>query len=313
MAPLTLPEALVIAGAPQLVKVADALPSEYSFGTRDATVCSWLKAMMDDAEPMVKKACADHARFWGVESECESMLSKISAYEPPCLCEHDFALVFDDEQGQRICKYAAYDSESVIDASVALYENRNCYPLSLRKQAAEEMLRRAAQHDVQVPEYVNTWLHKAAGFGYMSQESLLKAWQDRAPYVSDEQSLHKLGQFVESVTDEALYDEQLVKHAQEVIEQFDIEHGLHKHYADGVGLPEEIIDNELSTNTLQKIAGVSKYAVTLVNGAELDVTTINPSCLDAIDPAMTKMGADELAAVLPTLPQPDADLLVRLL
>lgn len=289
------------------------MPSEYSFASRDATQCSFLKAMIGDTDVVVKKACVDHARFWGVLDECEAMLKKVAAYEPPSLHEHDFVLVLDGPGGERTCKYAAYDAESVIDAGVALHENRHHYPLALRKQAAEELLRRAEQHNVTLPEYVNQWLHKAAGFGFLSPESLLQVWADRAPYVNDAAALSKLGEFVESVTGEALYDEELVKQAQHAIEAFDIEHGVHRHYADGVCLPEEIVDAALTACSLQKLAGVSKYAVLLTNGHTLDVTSLDPSRLEAIDPEMTKMGADELAAVLPTLPRPDADLLVRLL
>lgn len=308
---LPLNQALEIAGLTSLIKTASADLEHYAFDSRDATIISYVRAHVKEAGASAKEMCTAHARFWGVEDQCREAVAKIAAFAPPELKDQDFALVAEYE-GRPVRKYAAYDPDSVHKAGMAFTSHRHQYhPLAWRKAAAVRLIKRAEDHGVIFPDYVQSYLHKAAGFGYPTQESVERALTQRILNTKHAALAESLSALMEHLIDQPdlRYDQEFVKQAMEAMDQYDAETGLNRQYGMEIDLPEEMIAN--TTDQLEKLAGISKLAVTLVNGRTLDVQSLTKEALEAVDPGLAKLGQDELAEVLPTLPKPDADLLVR--
>jgi hypothetical protein len=314
MSQLPLDKALVLAGHAGLAKTAVARRDEdYLFNSRDATMISFVQAYVKKASEATKQTCRDHAAFWGNLADCEAAVAKVATYKPAELEAKDFAMVA-KHGGLEVRKFAAYDAPSVIASAVQFAETKRSYPLEWRKEAAARLLERAQRFGAHLPEYVETSLHKSAGFGYPSAESLQAALDQRVGALETHPELFdKLASLVEVMTEkpELRYDDDFVKEAVAALEHFDVETGIAVKTA-SVELPEEIIDSAQTTEKLAKLAGISKQAVALTNGATVDIAELSKEALAAVDPALAKLGSEELAAVLPTLPRGDADLLVRL-
>jgi hypothetical protein len=316
MSNLSLAEALHYVGRDDLTKTAADATENYTFNTKNATFVSFVNALVKEANEVTMQRCQDHAKFWKIAEECEEARVKLASYEAPSLSETDFALLQRDGEDV-ICKYAAFDNTSTVDAAEAFYRNRSAYPLTWRHDTAINLLKKAAEFKAYLPDYIETYLHKAAGFGFASPETaenMLVERLNKSHPAKTAADTSKLTDVVECMLkDEALCaDPDFVKTAMEVIEKYDACNGLTDWYGSGISLPEELIDSRYVTNKLEKLAGCSKLAVELVNGRSVDVTTLTKEALEAVDPDLAKLGAAELIDVLPTLPKGDADLLVRL-
>jgi len=313
MTDLSLTDALHLTGHGELVKAAASIEG-YSFDSRNATIISCIHACVKHASAEDRRRCTEHARFWGVDNICQSAARKIASWVAPDLQDDDYALVV-DAASAKVRKYAAYDRESTAKAALAFTEQRHGLPLAWRKTAAAKLLSRVDRYGITLPDFVNTYLHKAAGFGYPSASSVEKALLQRI-LIDDEapEASQKLASVLELMTENPglRYDDDFVKAAVSTLDLYDQETGLYMKYGEAVDLPEELLDTDLTTDRLEKLAGLSKQRVMLVNGREVDVSSLTKEALAAVDPSLAKLGSEELQSVLPTLPRPDADLLVRL-
>lgn len=298
-------------GRDDLAKTAADHAEDYTFADRNATFISSVAAHVNGASDSIKEACAEHARFWQIEDECNAAIDKIASYTPPSLKEASYAI-------PELRKYAAYDADSTVTAASAFYDHRDRYPRAMRKSAAVRLIERAERFGANMPAYLDRYLHKAAGFGYPSVETLedalvqrlnlLKAAQDSEA----EQLSAVFGAFIKNAS--ARYDDRLVDDLISVVEKFDATTGLTPKYGECLDLPEEMIDGSLTTGEMTKVAGgIKKMAVKLTNGQTVDVTQITKEALSAVDGELAELGEDELVDVLPTLPRPEADLLARLI
>jgi len=311
---MPLNQAFKILGRPELLtKEASVNEEDYSFSDRNATFRSFVTAHVKQADVDTIRHCVEHADFWGIRDECEKAIQKLAEWKAPEIPEDAYALVQQHGE-QSVRKYAAYDAGSTFDAAIAFHENKAKYPLSWRKEAAVRLLSKAARYNVPLPEYVENGLHKSAGFGFPTKESVEEAMVCRLNHTKTAQAEvgDRLSTLLEHMIDnqQLRYDEGFVKQAVNALEQFDATTGLTSRYDSDVSLPEELLAT--TTNELEKLAGISKRAVELVNGRTVDIEDLTKEALSAIDPGLAKMAQDELIDVLPTLPKGDADLLFRL-
>lgn len=313
---MSLTDALKHVGREDLVKTASELSEDYTFGDRNATFISFVNGIVKGANDRQMKSCRDHARFWQINDECETAAQKLAAVKPRELQDQDYALLQKNGEAT-IRKYAAYDGESTVKAAMAFYDNRAKYPLAWRKTAAARILARAEKHGAHLPEYIETYLHKAAALGYPSPDSVSAILVQRLNATDarrNDEAVAKFASFMESMIDDEQLrlDHGLVKSAMETVENFDAYIGATHKYGEDFSLPEEIIDSKQTTEKLAKLAGISDCEVQLINGSRVDVTELKKEALAAVDPGLANMSPGELTQVLPTLPQGDADLLVRL-
>jgi len=305
-------------GRPSYVKAASEQPyregSGYPIKSREDTYLSWCRALQNGAGADVITKVAEAGTFWNIKQDLDHAETqwKLSNAARD-LDDSEYAMV-QEYRGSKVRKFAAYDKDSTVKAAEAFYDHRTKYPYGWRKEAATCILRKAAEFNAALPQYVDTYLHKAAGFGYPTVESVDNAIGSRMGYVGHKHAdvTEKLGQVLSLIADNPVlrYNDELVKTAMQVMDQFDNETGMSQHYG-RIPMPEDLIG--VTEPELQKMATDSQTKVTLTNGSVVDLNDIDAALLAAIDPSMAKLGRNELRDVLPTLPVCDAQLLVRLM
>jgi hypothetical protein len=312
MSTINIDQVIKYSGKPAYVKCASvADEGDYDFRTREATYISYVRALVKSASGDVLNDCADHARFWGIEADCTKAKAKYaSLMQPWALEDKDFALVVDDN-GKKIRKYAAYDASSTQQAAEAFYENRAAYPFEWRNETSARLLAKVASYDAFIPEYVETYLNKAACFGIVDSDAVENAIlaRDEACPAGLREQFNKTAALLQDMADnpDLAKDEGFVKEAMSAVDRLDSELPYE------VPLVEEIISDELALNSLCKVASdEATNHIKLMNGETIDVRSLTKEALSVINPDLAGMDYDELKSVLPTLPKTDAELLSRI-
>lgn len=307
----TLHELLTICGRPSYVKVAAEQPplAEIDRDSREGVYLQYVTKLAAN-EPV--QGLHDLGRFWSISGDLKTAADRWAAHnttvEPT---DDDFALVV-QHQGEQIRKFAAYDAPSTVRAANAFYENRCRYPYEWRKVASERLLERQERFGAVIPRGVHSYLVKAAGLAGFTQESLEDAI--RARYVATPRAkiagFTKLAEVLNVVaaSPEFRHDREMVDTALRVMDVFD--HDLPAGHT--VKLAEESLE-VLDVDLMKCAEDMLADHVTLQNGRIVKLSSLTEDALQAVSPELTKMSADELRDVLPTLPRPDADLLTRLI
>lgn len=307
---ISVAQALSATGVPSFVKNASVTDDgDYDFRTKEATYISFVRALVKGAAEDISSATT-HAKFWGIEGECKATQEKLAALQAPTeLRESDYALVFSYNDRQ-IKKFASVDGETTREAAIAFYDQRNSFGYPMRAMAAQNLLNKAAAFNVELPSYVHNYLQKAAAFGTFSTDGLediiLIREQTCSPEFQDE--LQKVSAVIEEMiaSEKLRTDHDFLKEAMTAIDNFDSMTGFNGK------LVEEHMSDDLVVSALEKVASEQSYCVRLVNGAEFDVRNIKKAALTAVNPDLAYAAHDKLAAILPTLPRDDADLLTQL-
>lgn len=311
---------LAIMGRPAYVKTAAEQPhrergSDYPINSRESTYLSWCTALSKSASTSEMNTIETAGKFWGIHSDLVSAQQKwAEATETRQPVDDDFVVV-QEHRGQKVRKFAAYDASSTVKAAESFYDHRIKYPFSWRKEASVRLLQKAAEFKAALPEYIDNYLHKAAGLGFPTNESVERSLSSRMNKVAakHEEAMNKLATVLGMIADNPAlrFNDELVKTALSVMDQFDTETGANRHYGSGVSLPEEMIG--VTEPELQKMAANQEQEVTLTNGATVKVSSLDKALLTAVDPELAKLSTAELMDVLPSTPRCDADLIVRLL
>ncbi len=258
---------------------------------------------------------AAFCRLWNIENDIKEAEAKLAAHKNPAeLTDEAFALV-QTHQGQKIRKFASVDATTTVEAAIAFHEHRHQYPYAWRKEAAERLLKAASAHQACLPEYVAIYLTKAAGHASPTTDSIddvMVSRSSRTPQSMRDLSDAFIGAMDKVATDEAAHqDPEIVDLTLRAIDSYDREVKLAGYYGHGLELPEEML--VIPHAKLAKIAEEAGRTIRLVNGHEIKVSSLTPEILEAVMDGAGSMGNAKLAEVLPTLPKPDADLLVELL
>lgn len=306
------------AGADAPAGYADTFGGKYPCQDRSATWTSAMEAHRDGAPAEIQSKIAACAKVWGIEADVAAGIAKLAASTAQLsedqLPDADFTLC-QEHNGAKIRKFAAVDAETTVDAAIAFHDNRAKYPLAWRKQASVNLLARAQEFDALLPEYVNEYLHKAAGFAVATQASvdqILIERANRSSYVGDEASAKLasiLGELAEN--EDLRHNVDRVNEVVELLDSYDRSMKLAQFYNHGVSLPEELL--AVTEPKLSKMAGQERNHVRLVNGHTVDIRHLDGDTLDTVSDGLAKLSHAKLADVLPTLPKPEADLLVQLM
>ena len=73
---------------------------------------------MKQANSDVIRSCEEHATFWGIREECDRAVTKLAEWRPAAIPDSDYALL-QSHGGKTVRKYAAYDADSTVAASIA--------------------------------------------------------------------------------------------------------------------------------------------------------------------------------------------------
>lgn len=297
-------------GVPAFVKnasVDDDAPGDFS--TRENTYLTYARTLIKSASADEQQFVWDHVKFWSIEKECKEFQTKLAELQQPWLLKDEAFCLLKKEASVR--KYAAYDDVSTRYAAESFYENRASYPFEWRHETARNLLSKTAEYKVNLPTYVDQYLHKAACFGAADTAAIDEAMLIREQITPMEhaEKFNKVATLLEMLRDQPALrsDIDFLKEAMVTIDAFDAESNA------TAPLIEEIISDDLTLPSLLKQAADDGYNVKLTNGHEVDVRHIKKAALEAIDSNLASMDCEELAKVLPTLPRGDADLLSRLI
>jgi hypothetical protein len=320
----------VKAASEQVAEDAPVLPQACADGIKGTLPCNSKEATFLSAAKVASARAAGKpynteteqgimkfARFWQITDDVVAAQKKIAAAaEPRTLGSSDFALN-EVHQGTTLKKYAAYDGDTTTRAASAFYDNRHKYPLPWRQKTAKELIARATRFGVigDIPGNVSTYLHKAAGYAFPSQEAITNSLVCRLNRLpgSKKVASEKLAAALGAIADapHLRYNHALVQDVLTLTDRFDHELKLAAHYGDeDVTLPEEMLD--LTTPMIKHAGEVHRGGeVDLQNGSTVNVHFLTKEALEVVDPELAKMSKLKLAGVLPTLPRPDADLLCK--
>lgn len=329
----TLHTLLSIAGRPSYVKhaseqenrdpaaataCADGFGGRFPCTDREQTYVSALKIAaaqadgedVEDALVGIRK----FARFWQIGDDVDAALTKLGQHFEPVEIPDDAYALDVEVRGERLRKYAAFNDPSTYRAAEGFYENRFRYPLEWREKVARVLLKRAGEFGTVIPEHINDYLYKAAGFGFPTPESIEAGLIDRLnrlPPNRKEASV-KLASALGTIADSPhlRYNHDLVRDVLDITDRFDREMKLAAHYESGdVSLPEEMLG--ITTAMIKRAGEVEHDMVRLQNGESVNIHHLPKSALEAVDPALALMKTARLAKVLPTLPSPDAAVLCK--
>jgi hypothetical protein len=237
------------------------------------------------------------------------------------IADKDYAMVF-TRDGETIRHLPINNAENIKAAAQRLYEKQARYPFDLRQIAARKILHNATEHQAQLPDEVDEYLYKAAGFGTTTPERAAEKMGLRTLMMPKESGdmrikMAKLTKSVSQMSEIPLGE--LTKLA-EIVDRVDTEFGFYQHYDEGVDTPEEIFF-EL---TQKKASALKNEYIQLTTGTMLPVDLINELPIDKIaaalgndfleaitDDASLDIDLEKFARVVPTLPRNDAIILER--
>ena len=208
---------------------ADGLDGQYPCDSRESTYVSALKvaAAKADGEDVaaIEGQLIKFASFWQIEDDVRGALDKVASHLAPVEIEDSDYALHETYQGQPVRKFAAYDATSTIKAAEAFHGNRHRYPLAWRQKTARALIKKARAHDAELPETVNTYLFKAAGYGFPSQDAIEDGLVCRLNHITHTRKTagEKLAQALGVIADSPhlRYNHDLVGDMLEITDRFD--------------------------------------------------------------------------------------------
>lgn len=291
---------------------------------------TWLSALqyfnnLEHAQdPHTHSSLLKAASFWGIELDVLELASNVKkASIIPNLDNTRYAVVVKsgDELVER--RWPLVDSSSVKQAAQGLWENRDRYPLAIRKEAAARILRRALELGTTLGSHQG-YIEKAAGYGIAKADDLRKALRDRRylaksaalreRYVEQERLLQDLTGGNGYVTGEPL--EKIAA----FVDEADRQDRLYRTYTKGVPTPEELcFQHELSKLEQVKTAAEAQQ---LRDGTAFDFqalsgipaaqfSALGDDFVQAIAAADGTVDLEKASALVPTLPIDDTSVFKR--
>ena len=267
----------------------------------------------------IKKRLLKSAEFHGIGSNVRVLWSKMAADAATGqlkLKDSDFALVWDTGTHKER-HYPLRNAGEVKQASHWFGEHHRDFSFNDKHTIAYKIMTKAAEFGAATE---NTELiEKCAGMGYCSAADAAAAWERRAsltttkhPDYSAEAS--RMATVIKSATFEARDQGRRIKMAG-LMEQFDHLTGLNKLYDDGgLARPEDVffqitekVAADFLSNHVQTTTGAVYEKLAL---DRLDIATVRQWMGDDVADEVggVMLDTQKLAAIVPTLPRPDAEM-----
>lgn len=263
------------------------------------------------------------ASQWSIHLQCEQLQrehEKQAQTNFDALPDHEFAIV-EMYGGSKHRSLPLVNDDCVKAAAEHLYTYRNRYPLEWRKRAAARILKTASDRGVEIQ--FTDYLQKASSDYSAPNTSIAQGMLDRAVLInrkhrgSDEQiALTKAARAI--AANSRSID---ASKAAQLLDNFDQTYNLKHLYRHGLDTPEEICFQAPQIKSAQV---VRDNLIELTNGsvyskAALEQAGITPyralgdELVTELSDGLSGVDMDKVAAIVPTLPRTDADLLDRAL
>ena len=257
------------------------------------------------------------ARFWGVLPEVQkfrSTMKKSSSAPNRSLTSADYALAV-NYGTEQVCRFPIVNAETVKKAAANLHRYRVSYPYVWRKEAATRILKKAMEFNAVIEPEDLDYIVKASGAYPADPQSIADKLGVRALMFDDEVRIPMRKAAATVMTPGTKPDfEKLC----ELLDSIDRKYKKYGMYNNGMPTPEEVC----YTGATEKLASVPDV-IQLTTGSTYDLESIKQAGLEpfsVLDAAyMTEFAAndkgdldmDKIAAILPTLPRDDAQLLEK--
>lgn len=263
------------------------------------------------------------AAYWGISEavtgifEKAAQLADVNLLKVP---DSDFALVWQDEKGNKQRQYPLRNALEVKEASTWFVKYRDEFTFSDKHTIAKKILEKAAALGAVTAD--SELLSRCAGYGYCPAEGVRREWLKRAQLTK-----HNFPDYSAAATNMAntlqnatfeVRDQGLHVKMAEVLSQFDQTCRLSPLYGTELERPEDVI-----FQVTEKVAGdfVTNH-VLCSNGAIYEKIALERLNIDQVrdwfgedfadSVGGVMLNTEKLAELLPTLPRPDAALFERM-
>lgn len=257
-----------------------------------------------------------YAKYHGIGNSIKSLWEKAASLANPqelIYTDDDFGLVY-EERGQKVRRYPLRNSGEVKAAATYLQEHRDSFPYKLRREFADRIMQKAAEHGTDIHEH-NDYLERQAGYGACSSKVACEFLRDRvrasrngAGSLNDTQNeMLNLAQLIEAQPSRLHSPGMLVKLA-EVVDEFDRSTRLYRDYGPDLQRVEDV----LFELTQEKMASAVKDHCSTITGNIYKLADIEQLPLASVrtylgdDFAETvrrgnQVDVEKMAEVVPTL------------
>lgn len=239
------PEPLKLASA----AFADPKTREYPIDTPSSTYVSnlrfWHNSPFDTtSNPEIGQALMKAAKFWGIDSAIQPVLSKVASELKKLASseESDWAIKQVGPSGEVIKLYPTATPDMVKTSAAEFYFNRQNLPYVWRREAAQHLLSKAAQLNVEFDQNVDTYLHCACGDGANLPKVLAMALCKRAEILKNRRMFDRSAALMKTADQirSSKPSKELCEKVAMAMAVIDEETNLHKMYGSTLSMPEEI-------------------------------------------------------------------------
>jgi len=269
----------------------------------------------------VEEIIKDAAAAYDIEEDVTAIMNAVQTSELEKSAEDDDSnygwIMIDEKTGEVLArKYPMFDGRGVKLASTYFDENRNHYPLGIRRAIARRIMSKAADYGMDTDELSPSVL-KEAGFGIPRKDVLMQEILERAHLTKDAQAAILLANVNELIA--GLSDREIggnLDKIAEVIDAFDHGADLTRYYGTRILMPSDFLfDVNLKTAqaAVEDAVELDKYLFSLDKLAELPLRVYEDVLGDDFAQAIIKTGEEnaqvidkaKLADNLFSLPRPD--------
>jgi len=249
-------------------------------------------------EGRLSKAAADY----GLDFDAiRNQYAAASRIEKPA--DEKWALVVENDLGEKIRLYPLPNRESLKAAAEHFYTNRFRYPYEWRRKIAREILSELGSYDDVLVAHED-YLHKAAGYGFCSPYRASLAFAVRAKLLESDMA-ETMEKFATSICMEKLSAEQIRKYCG-LLALVDEAMGLTDLYTEALPMPEEIFFSESAKSAQELI----ESSIRLSNG---EVVTVEQLKRTPLVKAAQAIGGNTVSRLMGGHLLPDMDIVKQAL
>lgn len=283
-----------------------------AYFAKNAEKLPYSKAEAEYVEAEIKRA----ADIFNIRKDIDAIMGAIRTVPAEKVAADDDAnyglVVHDEKTGEVLMrKYPMFDDRGVKLACDYFDQYRGRYPLGVRRTIAKNIMAKAAEYGVDTCSLKPSVLREA-GYGIPRKDVLMNEILERAQLTKDAEAsiaLANINELIAGLSDVEI-GESLDKIA-EVIDAFDRQAGLTKHYGVRITTPADMlfdIDIKMAEAILEDSVELNNHIFSLNKLAELPTSVYANVLGDAFATAISKDGTislEKLADEIHSLPRPD--------
>jgi hypothetical protein len=312
-------------------------PHVYAYEAKRAYPChqkaaTWMSAaffadkrasLPADLVPHIEARILKSAAYWNIKPEVEALWAKMAETQTEKqanLLDSQFALVW-NEAGRKERHYPLRNMHEVKMASDWFGKFHTEFTFADKHTIATKILMKAAEFLAPVENA--ELLHKCAGYGYCANVDAADAWAVRASLVQRRFPDHAKEAMALATnlknTEISSRDHGVRVKMATLMDQFDRQTELHRLYDDGgLSRPEDVlfmvtekVASDFVNSHVQTTTG-AVYEKSALAALDLNMisTWLGSELAEACGPL--ELDLEKLAAIVPTLPRPDAQMFERM-